>query len=207
MTLEFIWVGFCKLICCFAPQRVDSNNMRVQDIRILSQLYLYKIVIENSYTSPKHKGNLVEKQTVLSSMSKGFLSMHISHWIKIALNPGLSKLLILEKPVSSGQRRQKWRTIKKVFGFSVWNLKHHPGLIFGVQQGTNQHWATECKEQSKHDQGVGCPLLLSAFLSSDQAKFLFQPNWKLWKITHREKTKKSILYLSSKLTSWSRSSL
>lgn len=78
---------------------------------------------ENSYIFPKHKGDLEEIQTVLSSTSKDFLSMHISCWIKIALNPGLSKLLTLEKPVSSGQRRHNWDTIKRplVSVSATWN--------------------------------------------------------------------------------------
>lgn len=57
----------------FAPQRVDPNNMSVQYIEY------YLSFPENTF--PEHKGDLEEKQTVLSSISKGFLSMHISHWI------------------------------------------------------------------------------------------------------------------------------
>lgn len=139
---------------------------------------------ENGYIFLEHKGDLEEKQTVLSSTSKGFLHMHISHWIKIALNPGLSKLLILEKPVSSGQRRQKWHTTKRplLSVSATWNT-----ILVSSSVSQRELTNTDCKEQSKHEQGVGCLLLLSAFW--DLAKFLFKPNWKLWRNIHKEKTK------------------
>lgn len=139
-------MSFCKRINLFVPQRVASSREDVQDTWSFS-----RFSIKYHFTSLQHKGDPEEKQTTPSSISKWCFSTHISRGIKIALNPGLSKLLRIGKPASSGQWRHNWDTTTRPY--FQWILRS-PGIILCAQEGTYWHWNADSKEQSKHEQGA-----------------------------------------------------
>lgn len=114
-------MSFCKRISLFVPLWVASGSVDVQDTWSFS-----RFSIKNYLTSLKHKGDPEEKQTTLSSISEWCFSTHISRGIKIALNPGLSKLLRIRKPASSGQWSHNWDTTKRPQ--FQWILRS-PGII------------------------------------------------------------------------------
>lgn len=171
-------MGFCKWISLYC------SKSWLRQFGCAGYLHLLWVLLEKCHcTSLKHEGDLEEKQTVLSYLSMPFLCTHISCWIKIALNLGLSKLLIVKKPVSSRHREAQLRHYKKALGFSGCKWKYHPGVTAGAQEGTYWCWNIDCKEQSKHERGDVWEHLSSPFHASfsRSEKFLFKTNWKLCK--------------------------
>ena len=173
MELQLIWIdytsGLLKMNLPLCPSKSWPKQCGAQDI------WYYLGFPENCFTSPKHKGDFEEKQIALSSISKRFLSMHTLCWIKIALNPRLSKLITLKKnkqTLSGGQRRHNWDTIKGplVSVSATWNAILVSFYVW--------HWDTDCKEQSKHEYGdmgnrvwlPSSPFYIS-FSTSDQVPF------------------------------------
>lgn len=110
-------MSFCKRISLFVPLWVASGSVDVQDTWSFS-----RFSIKYYLTSPQHKGDPEENQTTLPSISEWRFSTHISCGIKIALNPGLSKLLKAENLLQVGNGATT-ETPQKGLSFSeYWDL-------------------------------------------------------------------------------------